>query len=277
MRRRLPLTMLLLATLLGAGGCTAMKKTMKVLKDPSIPVGELRDQPSQVALSLYASTDVNPNLYVPAEPAPAEGEEDTPYRVNLSSDNLSSLLGQLKATAQILEGELQARDKSATESASISVEESQAELKESSRIVSGGDGVARQVGQYRAEGHALEPESLPAAAGKRQASPVAVKVIQLKDDGVFLGADADALIDKPEKALGKTYVDHDEYVIKPDEFKFVRFFPVKQATHFIAVVASYHDTESVTWKAVRRIEPTGGRYPLLVSFDEHGVKIKSED
>jgi type VI secretion system protein VasD len=273
--------MLLPAMLMGVSGCTAMKKTLQVLKDPSIAVGELTDQPSQVALSLVTSDAVNPNAFAQEEPLSSQDDAE-PYRVNLSSDDLGSLLGQLKATTDILQNEFQARHGHAPDTVSVAVEEAQPEQDPASHIVDGGDGVPRQVGQYRADDPDPDPDAKPAAVPAtpvqaRQASPIAVKVFELKDNGVFLAADADALMDKPEKTLGKTYVDHDEYVLKPDEFKFIRFHAVKPATHFIAVVAAYQDTDSVNWKAVHRIEPTGGRYPLLVSLDEHGVTIKGEE
>jgi len=270
---------LLPAMLMGVTGCTAMKKTLQVLKDPSIAVGELKDQPSQVALSMVTSDGINPNAFAQSEPGSRQDEAE-PYRVNLSSDDLGKLLGQLKATTDILQDEFQARHGHAPDTVSVAVEKAQPEQAPASHIVDGGDGVSRQVGQYRADDP--EPDGDPDAAPvtpvpARQASPIAVKVFELKDNGVFLAADADALMEKPEKTLGKTYVAHDEYVLRPAEFKFVRFHAVKPTTHFIGVVAAYQDTDSVNWKAVRRIEPTGGRYPLLVSLDEHGVTIKGEE
>jgi len=46
-------------------GCTTvgnvLTKTGQVLMDPSIQVGPPEDQPTQVALILYAAKDVNPN------------------------------------------------------------------------------------------------------------------------------------------------------------------------------------------------------------------------
>lgn len=264
---------------IGLSGCTAMKKTLQVLKDPSIAVGELRDQPSQVALSLVTSAGVNPNAFAQEEPVSGH-DAGVPYRVNLSSDDLGSLLGQLKATTDALRGEFEATHGHVRDAGSIAVRGGQSEQEPVSHIVNAGDGAARQLGQYR-DGISTpdgEPAVSPATTVQaRQANPIAVKVFELKDNGVFLAADADALMDKPEKALGKTYVDHDEYVLRPNEFKFVRFHTVKPTTHFIAVVAAYQDLHSVNWKAIWRIEPTGGRYPLLVSLDEHGVTIKGED
>lgn len=96
-------------------GCSSVgnvfKKTGQVLMDPSIQVGSADDQPTQVALSLYASADVNPNPVSCAavEPLDDQGsallglEEQGPFAVNLqgaSKDelvaHLQALLGQLK-------------------------------------------------------------------------------------------------------------------------------------------------------------------------------------
>lgn len=276
MRLRVLNWMLLCAVVVGSSGCTALKKTLQVLKDPSIAVGEWNDQPSQVALSLTASSAINPNPFPQVEPLPAD-DADAPYRVNLSSGDLGSLLGQLKATTDELQLEFQAIHGQVPEPVSVVVEGAVADRDAARHIVELGDGVARQLGQYRPEADHDVVDAAAEALPAPHATPIAVLVFQLKDDGVFLGADADALLARPEKTLRKTYVDHDEYVLRPDEFKFVPFQKVKSATRHIAVVAGYQDTDTTTWKAVRRIEPTGGRYPLLVSLDEHGVTIKGED
>ena len=259
-----------------AGGCSTSKKVWTVLKDPGVQVGELRDQPSRVALSLVAAADMNPNLYQPVE---ADARADTPYSVNLSGTDLADLARQLQATLQQVEKELDA-----PMAAPLQVEavESAGEASVAGFIdapvketIEAGDGIARQVGEYARQQGENIPAEHSATAGN--ASPVELKVIQLKDDGRFLSADYDQLIASPEKALGKTYLEHDEFVVKPGEYKFVRFFAVKPDTRYIAVVASYHDTDEMTWKAIQRIEPNGGVYPLLVELGMHGVTIKNED
>lgn len=303
------------AILLITAGCTASKKMMQIAKDPSIPVGELRDQPSLVALSIVASNDMNPNVYQPVEAkASATG---LPYSVSLSGNDLADLAQQLKVTLRQVHGELKAADAREGAGNTVSFDEeapsedvpsgndtndnatdaagqagdgivgaSDADEEESSDedarppdVQEHGDGVSRQVGQYR-DAHEADHDDEQSAAGdrsSRNASPVDITVYQLKDDGRFLGADFDQLRDDPKKALGKTYLDHDDFVVRPGGFKFVRFFPVKEQTQFIAVVAGYQDVDSMVWKGIARIEPTGGRYPLLVSLGRHGVSIQKEE
>jgi len=264
----------LLAILLVMGGCATAKKTWKVLRDPSTPVGELRDQPSLVSLSMSALDNINPNLYRPVETEAAQ--EGVPYSVNLSGENLEDLSHQLRVTAEIVEKEL--RGKRDPAALAALKKDGDITVADSLPVEIQGDGTAREVGEYRVgpqtEAKPVEPATVRSL---QNASPVLVKVIQLKDDSLFLAADFDALAADPEKSLGKNYLDHDEYIIRPGEFKFIRFFQVKPNTNYIAVVASYQDIDMFTWKAIHRIEPTGGKFPLLVSFTEHGVKIKSED
>jgi type VI secretion system protein VasD len=311
-----------IAMLFTLAGCTASKKMMQIAKDPNTPVGELRDQPSQVALSMVASKDMNPNVYQPVE-ASVPGTE-LPYSVSLSGDDLADLAQQLKVTLKQVQGEMKATasaevassiddevpdgeadtgeteadvaedhsEMSADESdvsdmaaqdESGLVEETEADATEeavaATEVEDHGDGVPRQVGQYREArgGDTDDEQARPDARSGRNANPVEVTVYQLKDDGRFLSADFDQLRADPKQALGKTYLEHDDFVMRPGQFKFVRFFPVKEQAQFIAVVASYEDIDSIVWKAIARIEPTGGRYPLLVSLGKHGVRIQKED
>ncbi|MCU1735203.1 MULTISPECIES: type VI secretion system lipoprotein TssJ [unclassified Pseudomonas] len=98
-------------------GCSTvgnvLTKTGQVLMSPSIQVGAAQDQPSQVALSLYASPDVNPNsLSYPAaapvdeaEPAPWDQEEQGPFAVNFRSASKDDLIEHLRALLGHFESE----------------------------------------------------------------------------------------------------------------------------------------------------------------------------
>lgn len=71
-----PAIVLMLAVPLLAGCSTVgnvFKKTAQIMMDPSITVGDPQDQPTQIALSLYASADVNPNpVSIPAVAPPED-------------------------------------------------------------------------------------------------------------------------------------------------------------------------------------------------------------
>lgn len=291
-RRRCTLLLMLLLVIT-ASGCTTSKKLWKVMKDPDVPVGDVRE-PSTVALSLVAARDVNPNPFQPIEAAPVT---DVPYNVNLSGESLDDLARQLQITLQQVEGEVEQVHASAAAApvtatpVQVTVEEALAEPRVASaqttqpqnaetppESVSSGDGVARQLGQYR-HGDTEEPalESSPSAPTEINASPIAFQIIQLKDDGRFLSADFDSLSADMEKALGKTYLEHDDYVLRPGQYKFVRFAAVKKDARYLAVVARYNTLDNVGWKAITRIEPTGHQYPLLIALGAHGVTITQED
>lgn len=107
----------LLLVVASLGGCSTVgnvfKKTGQVLMEPSIQVGSFDDQPTQVALSLYASPDVNPNpvscaVAAPVEealPATAVLGAHGPFAVNLHSASKDELIGHLQSLLGHLEHE----------------------------------------------------------------------------------------------------------------------------------------------------------------------------
>lgn len=107
-------------------------------------------------------------------------------------------------------------------------------------------------------------------------TPISFKVIQLKDDSLFLGADFDSLFLDLEKELGKTYVSHDDYVIEPGEYKYVNLFPVEKDVSFIAVFAMYSNFDKATWKVITEINPLSKEYPLYLKFTQNAVELRQE-
>ncbi len=109
------IALLCAATLLA--GCSTLgdvfKKTGQILMDPSIQVGTAEEQPTQIALSLYASADVNPNpvsrpTAAPVEdvePLPLDVEDDGPFAVSLRSANKGELVEHLRALLGHLEND----------------------------------------------------------------------------------------------------------------------------------------------------------------------------
>lgn len=97
--RKAACILLPLLLLSGCGIGSALKKTGQVLLNPSIQVGSNDDQPTQVALSLYADHDVNPNgqYQVPDLDAQDAGlnDDDGPYTVRFVSDNKPALINNL--------------------------------------------------------------------------------------------------------------------------------------------------------------------------------------
>ncbi|WP_109125972.1 type VI secretion system lipoprotein TssJ [Dyella sp. C11] len=136
-------------------------------------------------------------------------------------------------------------------------------------------GNAPALGQY-ADGPTVPPSAADDGAVHIDGTPIFFKVLQLKDDSVFLNADRDVLQNDLKKALGSTYVDDDDYVLQPSQFKYVDFKKIDKNARYIAVLANFHDQVSSTWKQVLRIDPDGYKYSLLLLFQGNKVVIVDE-
>ncbi|HTV86025.1 MAG TPA: type VI secretion system lipoprotein TssJ [Dyella sp.] len=121
------------------------------------------------------------------------------------------------------------------------------------------------------------PSSTPEASTIANAgTPISFKILQLKDDSMFLNADHDLLAEDLRKALGSTYIDDDDYVLQPGQFKYIDFKKMDKNTRYIAVLANFHDQSSAAWKQVMRIEAGGYKYSLLVMLQNLDVVMTDE-
>jgi type VI secretion system VasD/TssJ family lipoprotein len=107
--------------------------------------------------------------------------------------------------------------------------------------------------------------------------PISFKILMLRDDSLLLSADQESLTNELEKTLGKNYIDHDDYVLTPGEFKFINFTSIDTETRYIGVIADYRDGTQATWKAAFKVEPTGSRYPLHVHLKRNKVNILAQE
>lgn len=292
---------LLVGGLLGLAGC---KSLLFDRKDPS-------ERPSQVALSLYVTEQANPNPDAPVESEPAL----PPIRIELSGNNLNDVAAQLAAMAKLIEQERQspgsvhpvpfAADKIAAEpgtplyAASSSGEDGtpvppSASSKDPVAALPGlppgavfehqlssvdmdedTDADTRSLGTYQGE---ATSRATPGTVVVRRGtpSPLAIQVVQLRDDSMLLNADYDALAVDLKKALGATYLRHDDYVLRPGQYKTVPLRKLDPEALYIGVIAAYHELDLHRWKAVYRLDAIGHRYALLVAFDEDGASIRAE-
>lgn len=142
---------------------------------------------------------------------------------------------------------------------------------------SSGDGAAspQALGTYRGE-DVVEAAPGMVALQRGKPSPLAIQVVQLSDDSMLISADYDALALDLKKALGTTYLRHDDYVLKPGQYKTVPLRRLAKDTLYLGVIAAYHEPDLRRWKAVYRVEPAGRRYGVLMLFDDAGATIQSE-
>ena len=84
-----------------------------------------------------------------------------------------------------------------------------------------------------------------------RASPIVVRLFQLKNDGEFATADFFALYDKEKETLGASFISREEYVLNPGETRALEL-AVNPDARFIGALAAYRDIRSAQWRALTR-------------------------
>ncbi|MBH3346430.1 type VI secretion system lipoprotein TssJ [Pseudomonas parafulva] len=271
---------------------------------------------TQVAFSLYASPSVNPNPNTPqaeadatvhtpsvATPIGVDGAGQALYQINLTGsdqldliDKLSILLNQLQsggsgdAPARLAEGipfdpslQIPKADGTPATPTLSRIPDLEALARRTydvplvpntldDRAPAWLD-AATDAWQHAGTAPA---ESAASPAPEAVATPITFKILQLKDDSLFLNADLDLLTQNLKKALGKTYLEDDDYILLPGQFKFIDYADIHEDTRYLAVFANFHDQNGATWKQVLRLEPNGHKYALLVTLHDNAVAITEE-
>ncbi|PYB76161.1 type VI secretion system lipoprotein TssJ [Pseudomonas soli] len=251
----------LLLALCLAAGCTALGKIGQVVMDPSIPVGALSDQPTEVAFSLHASPTVNGNPHSLDTTTPGALPEPTPYAVSLRAGDPHALTEKVASLLEHLQEQFPAMSPVALEDELTAAYSPMTQY---------------GPGSYEAEGVQLElPPPAPEAA-RAIATPIAIKILQLRDDSLLRNSLYPQLDRDPAKALRSTYIRDDDYLLTPGQFKFVRFEPIAADTRFIAVIAHFSDIDNATWRQVIAISPRGRQVVLAVTVDEAQIRLQEE-
>jgi type VI secretion system protein VasD len=104
-----------------------------------------------------------------------------------------------------------------------------------------------------AEARVKAPLTIAAAAdanpdGTGRASPVVVRVYQLRTDAAFTSADFFALYDDEQKVLGQELISRDEYVLAPSERRVIDV-TVSDDTRFVGAIAAFRDIRNAQWRA----------------------------
>jgi len=101
---------------------------------------------------------------------------------------------------------------------------------------------------------ATRPDVNPDSAGR--ASPVVMRVYQLKSDAAFSGAGFFNLFDDERKALGADLIARDEYELIPGERRVLELAPPPDM-RFLGALAAFHDVRNSSWRALLAV-PHGG-------------------
>jgi type VI secretion system protein VasD len=83
----------------------------------------------------------------------------------------------------------------------------------------------------------------------KRASPLVVRVFELRNDAAFNGADFFALYEREKQTLGESLIEREEFVLQPGAKQELRL-SVSRDARFLAVIAAYRDISATRWRAL---------------------------
>lgn len=106
-----------------------------------------------------------------------------------------------------------------------------------------------------------------------RASPIVVRVLELKTLATFGGADFFSLWDREKETLGEDLVAREEFQLRPgDQKKLERIAPPE--TRHVGVIAAYRDLERAKWRGVYTIVAHQTQ-SITIVVDARNVSIAS--
>lgn len=121
-----------------------------------------------------------------------------------------------------------------------------------------------------------EPDANPNESG--EGSPVSLQLIYMSEDSKLQEADFDLIAStKLDEALGKNYLDHQDFSLLPDVIKTLPTMKMNPATRYIGVVAYFSDDQTTEWKQITSVEGIGHTYHLLIHVRDSSIEIKKEE
>ncbi|MFR0675242.1 type VI secretion system lipoprotein TssJ [Enterobacterales bacterium AW_CKDN230030176-1A_HGKHYDSX7] len=257
-------TITLLVMVLGVTGCTTLDRMSQVALDPSLPIGPPGDHPTQVAFSLNASPTLNANPHS-LEPSTAweRAVGSDPYAISLSASDPHDL-PEVQTSLDCQQVQLPAIPSALSDDAPPALP---------AHVLS----ATGALGSYADTTVLLTLPRTAAVASEPVATPMAIKILQLRDDSLLRNSLYQPLDEDPAKTLRSSYVRGDDYLLRPGQFKFVPFAPLEPDTRFIAVIGDYRNQENATWRQVLRVPPRGHQIVLSVLVNDTQLLLKEED
>src|SRR5215469_7094092 len=108
-------------------------------------------------------------------------------------------------------------------------------------------------------------DSNPGPDGR--ASPIVLRLYQLKADAAFINSDYFPLFDDEKKVLGGDLLSREEQELSPGQTLSLEV-PFAAETRFIAVAGGYHDTGSASWRAIAPAPGSKGRSVHVMAVAE---------
>lgn len=107
--------------------------------------------------------------------------------------------------------------------------------------------------------------------GRGRASPIVVRIFELKTLAAFNGADFFSLWDRERETLAAELVARDELQLRPGEQRtFER--TLQPETGYVAVIAAFRDLERAQWRAAVAIVPHRTQ-PIVIKLEARSVTL----
>lgn len=108
-------------------------------------------------------------------------------------------------------------------------------------------------------------------------APIEVQIVFLSEDSKLDSLYYDEIAEgELAKALGKSYVDHQDYHLTPNQLKLLPKSKVKSDVHYVAVIAHFSAADESEWYKIEPIEETGKNYNFLIRIDENSINIQKD-
>ena len=119
----------------------------------------------------------------------------------------------------------------------------------------------------------------PDASGR--ASPIVVRLFQLRDEDAFATAEFFDLYGKEKEVLGESLVSRQEYMLAPGETRDLEI-PLDAQARFLGVLAAYRDIRGAQWRALTRapekkLTDLLGRDGVTITLDKDTVALSVKD
>jgi type VI secretion system protein VasD len=119
----------------------------------------------------------------------------------------------------------------------------------------------------------------PDASGR--ASPIVIRLFQLRNDGEFAAADFFALYGKEKETLAATLISREEYVLAPGESRTIELSLDPQA-RAIGALAAFRDIRSARWRALahspeKKLTDLLGKDSLTLAVDQDSLTLSVKD
>lgn len=107
-----------------------------------------------------------------------------------------------------------------------------------------------------------------------RASPIIVRLFELKSLAAFEGADFFSLFEKDQATLGAELVAREEFQFQPkDTRKMER--TLQPDTRHVAVIAAFRDLERAKWRAATAV-PLNKTTPVVVRVDARSISVAAK-